>query len=213
MPVRPKKQEIEKNSNNTTPATQPVPGPSMISTLSCNSAAYLGSDTVSQHTKPFFLKPRTLSSRQIPSSPLLSPQNRYYMGLCMGISGITSCKPNVDDTPCSSNVQPDSLFGFLHFSSKRNPLSTISLVTLIMNFFLLLFHAFPLSPFFLPFHSPLADFFPIPRPEKLSELDRSRIRNGPWGVRNFRDFGGLRKSFQYSTLVLESEIAIPPAFK
>ena len=163
MPVRPKKQEIEKNSNNTTPATQPVPGPSMISTLSCNSAAYLGSDTVSQHTKPFFLKQRTLSSRQIPSSPLLSPQNRYYMGLCMGISGITSCKPNVDDTPCSSNVQPDSLFGFLHFSSKRNPLSTISLVTLIMNFFLLLFHAFPLSPFFFfAFPFSVGRFFPNP---------------------------------------------------
>jgi len=33
--------------------------------------------------------------------------------------------------------------------------------------------------------------FPIPRPQKLSQLDKSRIRNGPWGVRNFRDFGGL----------------------
>lgn len=161
MPVRPKKQEIEKNSNNTTPATQPVPGPSMISTFSCNSAAYLGSDTVSQHTKPFFLKQRTLSSRQIPSSPLLSPQNRYYMGLCMGISGITSCKPNVDDTPCSSNVQPDSLFGFLHFSSKRNPLSTISLVThyeLLSTFVPCL----PPFPIFFAFPFSVGRFFPNP---------------------------------------------------
>ena len=118
--------------------------------------------------------------------------DRHYVGLCMTVSGVTSCKHAQAHLRLCCFRRLYTVLVFCTHSLSHTLLPSI------------------LNPHSLPQFAFTADFFPIPQPQKLSQLDKSRVRGGPWGVRNFRDFGGQVK--KKSEEILHSYIYIMRVF-